>query len=335
MSGRSPLPTEAAQSLLWKQRMDEPAGGDRLPKWASSWPFVKGSLFAGVGVGLGFYLHTGTATECEGMWADASCRMQALLMAAAFAVGFVVFAVGVLELWRVKRGPAPDDLVSGWEMVASLSLGVGVLVAALAFTSRGSSGAEEGFPFGLLVPIVASLLAVPAVLAVDAVRQRAWKRCRDDYSASLAEVVDLRRLLRRLLTVIGSYLAISILAVGAYANLEPAPAEATMPSIPASEPVEDERADLGVLVFGTFFTALLAGYYVPAHSAVGRLAERTRETYAAYPKRADKDFDKALARREKVGNLLGIDEQPVERLKQAVLVSAPLLTGLFSVLIGG
>jgi hypothetical protein len=302
----------------------------------TSWPFFKGSVAALAGFLGGLFLYSRTAEACEGCLADAAGRTQAFLMATSFAIGFVACALGVVQVTSLMHDRRTKPYINTWELFASSLLVLVCVVAALAAVWFSSSYKIEGVPWALLIPIFATALALPMALVTDAIRQVARKRTVLKAYTSLADAVDLRHLLRRTLTFVGAYLAVSILAVGAYNNLEfDFTTDALSGIETASVATADEPSGLGVLLFGAFFTALLAAYYLPAHAAVNRLSEQVQDLYAPYPSHHDRKLKVALERREAIGTLLGLDERPIQRLEQAILVAAPLLTGLFSVLIGG
>lgn len=293
------------------------------------WPFVVGSCVALGGALGGAAMHLAAVEECSSNRADVACQVQALLMAVAFALGALALAHGCLELRRLAADESTS--FSRLESVFAIVPATVLLLIAIWYTT--DQAGRDGSTVAGIVPLVASALAIPLVMVIDAARQIA-RRLRVDRDVTTAAAVravrSLRRVVRRSLTHLGAYIAVSILAVGAIRGLD-VEAGNNIEADPVTVEQSQEDTSLGLFVFGAFFTTLLAAFYVPAQSSVDRFAEAVLDHNQAIPVANSSEFSARQRNRESLEKVLGLGSRPVENLKEAVLVVAPLVSGISTI----
>ena len=125
---------------------------------------------------------------------------------------------------------------------------------------------ESARSSGRQVVLISLLIlgGLPAAGAMEGIRHAANKLVSGARGKQVVVLIGLRELLQRLLTAVGSLLALSTLAVGASSTLEQRLAADSGQGAVATLPPEF------VLVFGGFGSLLVAVFYVPTAGALDR-----------------------------------------------------------------
>lgn len=203
-------------------------------------------------------------------------------------------------------------------------LAVGVLagLAGLALTLVAHRAGTGWTAFrGWALVSVALLGAVPAVAAMYGIRHAARSEpAAGTRGEQAGRLLALQRLLQRLLTAVGSLVALSTLALGAAFALQQG-----LPAGPAHSQAT-QMAPQTVLIFGAAGTALVAVVYGPASTALQVRAQHLCDQL--FPlHHADKPA--AILRqaedRSKLEHLLGADRSLVAGLQTGLAILGPLI----------
>ena len=136
----------------------------------------------------------------------------------------------------------------------------------------------------------------------------------------VATLVALRQLLQRLLTAVGSLVALSTLATGAGVALQ----RSQLPG--SSQGAAAELPPQFVLVFGGAGSLLVALFYVPAATALQRRGQELRDALFPLDKADEPSTILSLAEdRHKLEQLLGMDRGVVANLQTGLTILGPLL----------
>lgn len=257
--------------------------------------------------------------------------------------GFAVWAgtIGAqTAYWLIVAGPLWRDLVQGWRRAevgraAAVALAVVLAVIVVGFPSL-SLAREIPWPLEghqwkirLLTVVGGLLVAVPALAGVALVHERVRHRSGAPIDrAEVAVVLDARAEVLRFLSVAGAVIGLAILAAGALQRATVAGA-----FVPA-----DRFPQEAVLLYGAFFTALLALVYVPAHLVLQRQAQRVRDHHfplADMPAPDSAEAKAWLERRAAFGDLLAVDGSPLRQLEASLFIVTPLVSAILSSLVPG
>jgi hypothetical protein len=230
----------------------------------------------------------------------------------------VVFSYGLarwadLSAVRTVRCRDVAVPVTGLLAVAVLTVLAGL---ALAVTAHRTGTAWSTFRGWALVSI-ALIGATPAVAAMFGVRRVAGSPTTGTRGEQAGELIALRRLLQRLLTAVGSLVALSTLALGTAFALQQ-----SLPADLAHRPLAPQT----VFIFGGAGSALVAVAYWPASSFLKARAQRLCDEL--FPLHDAGDAAAILGQaegRSKLERLLGADHSVGTDWQAALAVLGPIL----------
>jgi hypothetical protein len=178
----------------------------------------------------------------------------------------------------------------------------------------------------LLIDILI-LGGIPAAGAMEGIRHAANnKLVSGTRGRQVVVLVGLRQLLQRLLTAVGSLVALSTLAIGASATLEQRLAANSGQSAAATLPPEF------VLVFGGAGSLLVAVFYVPAAGALDRSGQAL--STELFPLNEADEASAVLSvadNRNKLEQLLGVGNGAFVDLQTGLAILGPLLASAAAV----
>ena len=276
------------------------------------------------------------------IWLLILCASAAVwALAGAFLVGF----------WRTRRRALrlrPGDYVSIFVAVAALALPSFVLLSVLAGVQRGPLSFEDlpesdQFPLThhktkiLLIVSIALLISAAAIMCMWAIAI-AMNRLRPGrpgqpkpQSTDLKKFLGLRRDLGALLGLNGLLIGLGTLSAGALRN-----AVLAANSEPYVDSHPDEKLEFAseyVVVYGLFFTGLLAIAFVPGFLAMRSAGARLRDAAIDLPAPSDPDFDEAIAKRKALDVLLETNLSATASFKAAVVIFTPLAGSLLALVL--
>jgi hypothetical protein len=88
-----------------------------------------------------------------------------------------------------------------------------------------------------------------------------------------------------------------------------------------------------VLVYGLFYTLLVAAVFLPTYLTATTVGNRIRDVILAPVPPFTTGWDERLDKRDKLGSLLGVQGGPIGQFKAGVAILAPLLTSLTALLL--
>jgi hypothetical protein len=88
-----------------------------------------------------------------------------------------------------------------------------------------------------------------------------------------------------------------------------------------------------VLVYGLFFSILIAAVYLPTHLSLTNVGNQIRDEFFADVPPSAPEWQERTANREKLGSLLELDVGPLGRLKASAAILTPLISGLTGLLL--
>ncbi len=162
---------------------------------------------------------------------------------------------------------------------------------------------------------------VPVVGVMDGVRRAAGNESAlGARGEQVAVLVRLQQLLQRLLAAVGSLVALSTLATGAWLAPQRSLLAASGQGVPAELPPQF------VLVFGGFGSLLVALFYVPAATALQRRGQRLCDELFPLAEAEEASAILSLAEdRHKLEQLLGVDRGVIADLQTGLAILGPLL----------
>jgi MFS family permease len=138
----------------------------------------------------------------------------------------------------------------------------------------------------------------------------------------IREHLRFQRLLRQFVLILGTVIGLAILATGASRGA----------SIAAGVSPEDFPVIL-VLIYGAYFTLLIALVYFPASAALLQAGRRLLDAIFPMPSPDASSWADAYSKREDLAKLLSIRTTAEQRFQTNVVVLAPLLSAILSVLL--
>ena len=194
-----------------------------------------------------------------------------------------------------------------------------------------------------ILGLIGATVAMYGVLGIWAVYRR-LKQMFDDGGLGLKDVpryLVLQAKLRLLLLIVGSLLGLTILTVGAERNAVTAWAE---PSCPSTTPLQTfvlgpAHCDAHfpaeyMLIYGFFFTVLLAFAYFPAQLALLSVGRRIRDSVASLADLTPVNLVGRRAEREALDELLDLKTGTASSFRAALAVLTPLIGSLTGLLFG-
>lgn len=233
------------------------------------------------------------------------------LVWAALAIALGGCAGGVLTYgqrhWAELTGVHPVRVREVAGPVVAIAVG-GVLAVNVTRFLPGPTGYWHS---GLLVSL-AILAGIPAGLVMFAIRQLASAEPpADPVGRQVTVLLDLRRLLQRLLAAEGAVVTLVTFEFGAYSELLPNPRPAQY-----------------ILIFGGVGSALVAAAYLPARTALQHRARRL--CGELFPLDDLDDGPTILSNAtdgQRLEQVLGADRGVLADLQNGLIVAAPLLAG--------
>jgi hypothetical protein len=198
-----------------------------------------------------------------------------------------------------------------------------IAAAALLVITLGSVrllGSESTWrPVTLLIFTI--LGGAPAVGVMDGVRRVAGNAAALGANGEqAAKLIRLRQLLQRLLAAVGSLVALTTLATGAWL----APQRSLL--VKAGQDSSTELPPQFVLVTGAAGSLLVALFYVPAAVALQRCGQRLCDELFPLSEAKDASAILSLAEgRHKLEQLLGVDRPAIADLQTGLAILGPLL----------
>jgi hypothetical protein len=240
--------------------------------------------------------------------------------------------VAIVPLGRVLRSLAPYGR-GAVRRISVLAAEFGLLVA----IGIGASGHLVHFPDYLpghrekllALSILGALFGIAAAIGVwlthEKLRVMAGAPITD---ASVSELLETRDLLQNLFLFLGAVVGLAILAaageraaIGAFSDL-------TAEKDPGSFPQEY------VLVYGIYFSILLALLYLPVHLTLRAVGHRLRDHYFALPPPSDPTWQDICGKRQTFEALLSLNIGPTASFKAGLAIFTPLLGSLTGLLLG-
>jgi lysylphosphatidylglycerol synthetase-like protein (DUF2156 family) len=204
---------------------------------------------------------------------------------------------------------------------------------------------HQAFKFGVITALGYFLVALPAAVAVWAVQRAAdealalpasWLESfrafvREDTGEEQPTGIEwylrMRAHLERGVTILGLVVAAAVLATASFRNANLAWAKAQ-----SGGKVGNVFAFERVLLFGLFFTLLIALLYAPAHLRLRAVGARLRDSMAPEPT-AGADWAAAYDERAKLESVLGLNAGLMSSFGPAAAVFAPFVAAILSSLL--
>lgn len=140
---------------------------------------------------------------------------------------------------------------------------------------------------------------------------------------SISHYLRYREQLQRYLMILGLGVTLLTLATGALRQALIAAHATTADKFPVNL----------VLIFGGYYTLLLAMVYLPAYGTLIESGRRLRDAYCPLPEINSPEWEKILAKRKMLEDTLQLQMSFNQSLSAGITILAPLLSGIFSVLL--
>ena len=281
---------------------------------------------------LGFYLvsfRPGTAPVSVQFVGSSEFEVWRTILAAS--VGIWIGSIPLQLRWLKRASKiAGTDARGFWAAAAVLLMVLGIVIL-VTWMTRGDNALPLDYanPRLLVIQLVgigaSGIAAIGLLIVGNGARAypNSWTSPTD---VNVHRVLSFRTFNRRFLALLGGFVGLSVLATGALRNAELA-AGIEFPSE-------------NVILYGAFFTALVAAIYVPAFAAVEKLAGRILDTAFPIPTIGDGDQTpidavERLRHRDVYGNALQVGGTAKGNLEGVLMVLTPVLTALFASALGG
>jgi hypothetical protein len=151
---------------------------------------------------------------------------------------------------------------------------------------------------------------------------------------ALHEFLIYQARLKRFLGALGAILGLLVLATAAHRQTVLA-YDHKLHCTPTC-PRDYQPIDYGyqlVLIYGLFFSILIAAVYLPTHLSLTNAGNQIRDKFFAGVPPSAQEWQDRTANREKLGSLLELDVGPLGRLKASAAILTPLISGLIGLLL--
>jgi hypothetical protein len=206
--------------------------------------------------------------------------------------------------WPLSAGDATSVVVT------VMGAAVVLIVAAVVLAGRAVAGWR-----GLALIAVALIGGAPGAAVAGGIRSVASRMELDNHARCLEELVELRRLLRRLVAALGTLVTLSTLALGAALRMKGA---LTLPTE-------------AVVIFGASGSLLVGLAYGPANTTIRRAGDRLARLIAPFEMAQGHDLVARAEDRQKIDQILGLDQNMLTDLQSGIVVLAPLLASAATV----
>jgi hypothetical protein len=169
-----------------------------------------------------------------------------------------------------------------------------------------------------IVFLAVAFAVAPSIIAMSRIGAASLRG-----NGGAADLVAWRATLQSQLAALGAVVALSTLTTAAYHNA----IVAAVPNRAADFPPE------GVLLFGVWFTVILALVYVPPSEQLRRHAQALVDEAFPIPNQFNGDWQQQLQRRRDLAAALRIDETSRNSIQNALIIGGPLITSALTVLI--
>jgi hypothetical protein len=215
-----------------------------------------------------------------------------------------------LHRWSELRSSQSGSAALAWIPVSVVAaLGVAGVIA-----PRLLSGADGNWRNGVLLSL-GIVAGVPVAAVMNKARLAAGSMGRLGSGDQLADMIALRQLLQRALTVVGWLAAVVMFQAGTLVALEKNLHTAL-----------GDRPPQYILLVGGFGSTLIAIVYIPARSALRR--EATRLCDELFPLRSTTnkvEILDAVEARQKVEQTLGVNGSAAADLQAGLIILSPLI----------
>jgi hypothetical protein len=171
-----------------------------------------------------------------------------------------------------------------------------------------------------------ALVGVIGISLVHAALADRFPRERTFDEHDLENLLRLQAQLRRLLALDGVIIGAAVLSSGALRNALLAYYKEIDPTFSFPEEY--------VLVYGAFFSALLALVYAPAHERQRAVARRLRDAFAPLPSPHEPSWSASYDKRSKLEELFELQLTTTASFRTGVAILTPLSAAAFSLLFG-
>lgn len=309
--------------------------GEDVPQGVASgpdWKFVALSATGLVfGFVLGFYLVSlspGAAPENESFVESAEFEIWRVLLASNLSIW--IGSIPLQTRWFKQAHKTAGSGRRGFWIAFTEFVIVILVIVMVLWMARGDAGPPlEHATLRLVivqtVGIVVSGFSVMGLLIVGNAARTHPVSWESPDTTNANRILHFRKFNRRFLALLGGFIGLSVLATGALRDAEVA-AGIMFPSE-------------NVVLYGAFFTALVAALYVPAYAAVESLAMRMLDKAFPIPTIGLSDYSPGNAvdqmqGREVYSNTLKVGGTAKGNLEGVLLVFTPLLTALFASALG-
>jgi hypothetical protein len=257
---------------------------------------------------------------------------------------WIAFICGQAALWAVLTVPvvqALRELKSQPRKRGAFVAGTMLTVVVFAFVAIASKISKADYPLPHHTTKITFLTAIGygvtllAAIAIWRIHTAVGEEPRegDPTAEQLAKLLRLRQLLNRLLGVQGAVIGAALLSTGALRN---AIVDWNKYVADAHDPKLQTVPDFPyvyVLVYGAFFSALLALIYAPTLSRLQLLGRSVRDRAAELPAPTAPSFSSRLQRRKDLEDLLELNLSGSGSFRASVAILTPLVTSVVGLLL--
>jgi hypothetical protein len=240
------------------------------------------------------------------------------------------WAVTAHSLWRGLRRYQPEWRRHRLHVAAAYVLIAGLMGTGLVLNRTGIDWPLwlHAIRLSILTAVGGLSIGLPALCGILLARYRVQEIA--SRPASLPQtakaIFEARADVRSFLLVAGTSVGLATLSIGALHS-------AVVPRFA----LESEFPTSDVLGYGAFLTGILLILYLPAHRVITAVARSLRDSafdIDAMPSSGSGAFSRWLAERRSFEVLVGLDARPLQDVQDAILILAPLLTSVLSLLAG-
>ncbi len=233
----------------------------------------------------------------------------------------VAFAAGAVLAWvPISSAPLPFRATSTYPVWEFLFATTSLAVASVVY-SRGQRPVET-LPYIQVrfdIVYLAVVLAIaPSIMAMSRVGDATRHG-----DVRTADLVAWRAILQSQLAALGAVIALSTLTTASFRT-------AILAAYPGHA---NDFPVAGVLLFGAWFTGILALVYVPPSERLRRHAQALVDGAFPIPDQFDGDWQQQLQRRRDLTSALRIDETSQNSIQNALIIGSPLITSALTLLI--